>query len=93
MALSSPFICAKLVVVGVNGAQNEKWDSDTSRTFSVVQRAMEESLSQWRPSLAFWSALHCDVSDQHICPHLSETLPIVPAPMLTSASANIILPL
>ena len=93
MALSSPFICAKLVVIGVNGAQNEKRDSDTSRTFSVVQHAMGESLSHWRPSLAFWSALRCDVNDQHICPHLSETLPIVPAPMLTSASANIILPL
>ena len=39
MALSSPFLCAKLVVVGVNGAQNVKWDSDTSRTFSVVQPA------------------------------------------------------
>ena len=53
MALSSPFICAKLVVIGVNGAQNEKRDSDTSRTFSVVQHAMGESLSHWRPSLAF----------------------------------------
>ena len=93
MALSSPFICAKLVVVGVDGAQNVKWDSDTSRSFSVVQHAMGESLFHWRPSLAFWSALRCDENDQHVCPHLSETLPIVPAPMLTGASANTILPL
>ena len=70
MALSSPFICAKLVVVGVDGAQNVKWDSDTSRTFSVVQHAMGESLFHWRPSLAFWSALHCDENDQH-----EQTLP------------------
>lgn len=72
MAVS--LFCVKLIVAGVNVAQNVEWGSATPEPSMGLHAGHLESLCLRRTPLAIQSALCRDVNGQHICPHLSEAL-------------------